>query len=39
VTSIFSVSFICNLVLIVSLNSDGKDDIMFTGRQSMRFDV
>jgi len=38
-TYILFVSFVCNLVLIVSLNSDGQDNIMFIGRQSTRLDV
>ena len=36
---ILLVSFVCNLVLIVSLNSEVQDDITFIGRQLMRFDV
>jgi len=38
-TYIVLVSFVCNLVLIVSLNSDEKDDITFIGHQSTRFAV
>jgi len=33
------VSFGCNLVLIVSLNSDRQDDSTFIGRQSTRLAV
>jgi len=36
---ILLVSFIGNLVLILSLKSDGQDDITFIGRQSTRLDV
>ena len=38
-TYIVLLSFVCNLVLIVSLNSDGQDDITFIGCQATRFDV
>jgi len=38
-TYILLVSFVCNLVLIVSLNRDGQDDITFIGCQSMSGDV
>jgi len=38
-TYILFVSFVCNLVFIVSLNSDGQDDITFIGHQSTRLDV
>ena len=38
-TYILLVSFVCNLVSIVSLNCDGQDGITSIGHQPTRFDV
>jgi len=38
-TNMLLVSFVCNLVLIISLNINGQDDITVNGYQSMRFEI
>jgi len=38
-TYILLVNFLCSLVLIISLKSNGQDDIRFIGRQSMRVEA